>query len=435
MADDTNYTIKLPKQFYVGLKAQHQDDLPLGFATPYEPGLKAYEKRKETVDVWAIPHGKWNPETRKNEPVPKMEPLIIDNDPKPGFKVAESVRRVYWGGGNVVWRIEDPRGFELEISSSNLARIIDCATIKNGIITVDCVWGRDKANNVLLPVTSEPYKQAVQNTDRAANKVALKDVTIGDKVLLKNGEEGVYAGAFNVLAFEIKEERGDRYNSRSNLTKVNLFNVKRRFAIRRELTEKDLEQWTYQDKGFAVGDPEFTFVSELSVSKIIEKTEQPKSFLNEVQEFIEKSKSMWRTGVEHAFYITDKPIKKDFIKPVFVPVELEEVMILVHSVMNRDGTSGPMFFYENDKKIQLNRAYSTYGSSSYNESMKCSVRVTPVSFVDQFTIEYCPDRGYYNNFRAEVDATIIIPQWHAAGKISMLAFEIEGNQFIPEGHF
>jgi hypothetical protein len=96
----------------------------LGFATPYEPNLKAYEKRKSTIDSWVRSY--------YTTPV-KIEPIIIDNVPLDNFKIAESVRRVYWGGGNVVWRIQDPRGFELEISSANLARIIDCVTIQHGV--------------------------------------------------------------------------------------------------------------------------------------------------------------------------------------------------------------------------------------------------------------------------------------------------------------
>jgi hypothetical protein len=71
-----------------------------------------------------------------------LKPRTFDNESLSGFQLTKSVRRVYWGGGNVVWRVLDPRGFELEISSSNLARILDCSTISKGVIMDSCIWGR-----------------------------------------------------------------------------------------------------------------------------------------------------------------------------------------------------------------------------------------------------------------------------------------------------
>jgi hypothetical protein len=183
--------ITIPKQYYVGRRKQSaaEGSVSLGFATPYDDNhTKAFEKRKATVDSWTGQYGA-KPDNS----------LIIDNTPVEGFKIGESVRRVYWGGGNVVWRIEDPRGFELEIASSNLARIIDCANLVSGVIQGKCVWGRDGGQNVLLPENSEPFKEATTNTIRASQKVSLKDVKMGDIVTLKDGRDMEYLGIYSFV--------------------------------------------------------------------------------------------------------------------------------------------------------------------------------------------------------------------------------------------
>lgn len=132
---------------------------------------------------------------------------VIDNVPLEGFEFSREVRRMYWGGGNVVWRVKDPRGFELEISSANLARIIDCSSIKDGMITDACVWGRAGAQNVLLPVSSDIYKTANVRTVRTKEKLSLKDINFGDIVKLVDDEASyVYAG-YNHLIYNTTDIR------------------------------------------------------------------------------------------------------------------------------------------------------------------------------------------------------------------------------------
>jgi hypothetical protein len=295
-------SIKIPDQFYVGLKQQHkaESSLPLGFATPHEPGTKAYEKRKETVDRWA------NFNTRGTTP-DSINPVIINNTPVAGFKIAESVRRVYWGGGNVVWRIVDPRGFELEISSSNFAKIIDCTTIENGEIKMECVWGRDKAQNVLLPINSEPYEQAIVNTKRVKTRVPIKDINIGDIILLHSGLECEYVGAYNLVSTDEKSGR---------MSTTDLCNVKRKFCIKRIVDPTNV--WNYNN--IKKGDPVFEFYSDLSVSEIITKIQTPKQPpLKELNLFIEKDRYTL------VYFITDKPVKRNNIEVIFQPVGKERV--------------------------------------------------------------------------------------------------------------
>ena len=120
-----------------------------------------------------------------------------------GFKMGNSVRHGYgWGQGNVKWRIQDPRGFELEISSPNFAQIISFCTIEKGEILEECIWARLGKDNILVPVDSDVYRASARNTERMAKKASMRDLKIGDTAILHNGDEGVYYGTFYVTSVE-----------------------------------------------------------------------------------------------------------------------------------------------------------------------------------------------------------------------------------------
>lgn len=209
--------IIVSNQIYIGYQERAEGDWKtpmkdrkqtlLGFATYYEENA-AFEKRKNTIDSWAQGNY-WN---RKEKVIPAE---IIDNELLSGFKLSREVRRsASWGGGNVLWRIEDPRGFELEISSANLAAIMGCSTIVNGEIQGKCKWGWNTTGGskvVLLPEHSDPYKQALEDTKRRNSNVSWKDVNIGDKVELKNGTVAVYYGYHHYL----KTDYGEDYDGYS----------------------------------------------------------------------------------------------------------------------------------------------------------------------------------------------------------------------------
>ena len=201
-------TTTIADKLYVTIQyrgdASNTDGL-LGFASPYEKNAK-FEKRKVTQDRWAYGYGaditiaddesitvtgegtpqyggggKWDASMLF---IANCYPRIIKNEPVDGFQIAKSVRRSSgWNGaGNVVWRISDPRGFDLEIGSENFASILLCSTMINGTIQGKCVWGRDGAKNVLLPEASEPYQQALTQTKKVNSTVSLRDVQVGDEV-------------------------------------------------------------------------------------------------------------------------------------------------------------------------------------------------------------------------------------------------------------
>lgn len=211
----------IPEKLYVTI--QYRKDSTeglLGFASPYIKDA-AFAKRKSTQDNWAYGYGasftiddtddsisgEFSEKARFDATLlfsAGCYPRIIDNSLTEGFEIAKSVRRSGWGGGgNVVWRIADPRGYELEISSENFARIIDCTTITNGVIQGKCCWGRDGNKNILLPESSDVYQEAFTKTNKINNKITIGEVTPGDTVELLNkdyeNKEVEYLGQYRMM--------------------------------------------------------------------------------------------------------------------------------------------------------------------------------------------------------------------------------------------
>jgi hypothetical protein len=214
---ELNKGMKVFSQLYVGLKSQYEDKVDLGFATPFENN-SAFRKRKVTIDNWAgqftyetNADGTYKRDSRGNYIRKEIEPRhkIVDNQPRSGFRITDDVKRVYWGGGNVVWRVEDPAGFELEIQSQNLMAIIQTAGIgEGGVIPGSCLWGRDGKDNILLHEKSDEYKNAIlaAETLKSPKKAAASDRIVGSTYLLQDGSEAVYLGKFFVVREAIVDE-------------------------------------------------------------------------------------------------------------------------------------------------------------------------------------------------------------------------------------
>lgn len=172
--------MKIPNQIYVTLKKQtvreyneqtQQYEIVsygphLGFMQPYNP-KKPDDKKHVTQLEWAYGHyGRIKLENRAgtvwavgqkqeydwatrqyilinvDEPV-DPQPLLLDNTPLHGFKIQKFVSR--YSTSNKVWRILDPRGFELEVSTPCLDELMgETDILKGGIIVEKCVWYTNK---------------------------------------------------------------------------------------------------------------------------------------------------------------------------------------------------------------------------------------------------------------------------------------------------
>lgn len=90
----------------------------------------------------------------------------FDNAPTSGFEVIDNIARVH----TVVWRIRDPRGFDVAIQSRHLMDLIENCTIENGIIQDKLVWARLGNLNVPMSVASETYQNAIDGDQYALIK-------------------------------------------------------------------------------------------------------------------------------------------------------------------------------------------------------------------------------------------------------------------------
>ncbi len=239
-------TVTIPETQYIGINVHRSSDgsKPLGFLTPGGTNAAA-KKRISTVNNWVGINSSWRQNVKPEDTaqfeidnptakmvrdcsdseqeryrwmhydVPKLEGehyKIIDNvpnEPRLGFRITKSISRGGgWSGSNKVVRIEDPRGFELEISVDNLVKMMTMTTFVDGVCQEECVWGRQGAANVLLPVTSDIYKEAVNVTAyRKEQTISLRDVNFGDTVELKKTENfeglaGEYMGAYHVYSLQ-----------------------------------------------------------------------------------------------------------------------------------------------------------------------------------------------------------------------------------------
>jgi hypothetical protein len=179
--------VKIPAKHYVGMVKRDKEKLPLGFITPWGEDAAAL-KRMATVDSWS----------KQGYNSTSLAPLVIDNVPMSGFKMTTDIRSSSYGGVDK-WRIEDPRGFELEITSGNLANLLSVGMIDRGEIMDQCVWARSGQSNVLLSTETPEYKDAVENTVVANLKTDWKDAKPGNTVLLQNNVKGVWLGRMHQL--------------------------------------------------------------------------------------------------------------------------------------------------------------------------------------------------------------------------------------------
>jgi hypothetical protein len=180
--------IVVPAELYVGYSKRHGTEAEyLGFAT-YKEDNAAFRKRQGTVLSWS------NAKDKTAD--------TFDNKPREGYRMSKNV--THGGGWNDTttwWRVVDPRGFEIEISSGNVAKLFQYTDILKGEIQGECVYGWDKGNGskiVLLPVNSEIYIDSQKSTERHyAKSLNIKDLELGDWVDLKNGTKGTFMGKIN----------------------------------------------------------------------------------------------------------------------------------------------------------------------------------------------------------------------------------------------
>lgn len=172
-------------KLYVGFQRERYNNAEnprlLGFCIPYND-TKANKKRQETVNGW-----------RQKD----VEPRILDNKPQRGFKLLEVVSR--YSTSNKLFRVLDPRGFELEISADNLLDLALQSTIIRGEIIEECVWAG--SGSYLEPISSERYKFYLKQKNTGPEKVEVGKYyhVVGNMVSVFR-----YEGIFHHTYLELK---------------------------------------------------------------------------------------------------------------------------------------------------------------------------------------------------------------------------------------
>ena len=121
--------------------------------------------------------------------------LYFDNVPTLGFEIVGSVSR--WSTSNKLFRVKDPRGFIVEIPTGNLALLLKHTIVDHAKVLEPCVWGRDGSNHILIPTTSQLYKDAIKSTEEFDNRVKVSTLEVGDVVTWKSwndNDEFVFLG-------------------------------------------------------------------------------------------------------------------------------------------------------------------------------------------------------------------------------------------------
>lgn len=144
----------------------------------------------------------------------KIEPEEFDNVPMEGFVLNRAGLRVSdWNSANSFIRIFDPRGFEFEISTTNLLFILmntDC--LKKGL-EGEFVYSWAGKDLVLLPVGCEEYKLSKGFTNLQGDKVSARNLVAGRVYETKKQEKIVYLGKHEIRHKKVDRDKDCYYNS------------------------------------------------------------------------------------------------------------------------------------------------------------------------------------------------------------------------------
>lgn len=187
---------------FVGIQANEntgdETHTPLGFVVP-DGETAAAKKLQSTVENWCAGY------RYGNAPAKPFTPSRYQNSPTMGFTLDRVVSR--WRTQNKLFRVNDPRGWQIEISTENLMYIMLNSDISNGAVQTPLVYARKGGTNWLV---APKHIEARNELDKTGIKVrALK---IGQIVHPKRSVDHhlVYCGThrFTILS--------DSYSNRDN---------------------------------------------------------------------------------------------------------------------------------------------------------------------------------------------------------------------------
>ena len=322
-------SLKIIDKWYVGLSTRGTNGFPLGFMVP-DGTDSASKKRKDTVDNW------------RDKEMPTVE---LDSTPVSGFKLASLVGRYSRDSNQDKWKVEDPRGFILEITSSNLEHIILNNGMKNQEFDGKYVWLRDGANNRLYSENSPVYTELLSSMEKMKNHTSEK-IT---------GSKLVVGTIYKTSQYELLYI-GKRYALNKASSYSTVYESSRQNFI--AISHKKKPVFTFLYKDYRGNWTPMVYVSCPTISGII----QENAITPAIQKIIDSSYTA-DSSTYGDYYISSKPIEVTKNTSIFSMADVKEKMI------KNDFTLFPkngIIYCPSNKRIGTwNRSNATHMISHY----------------------------------------------------------------------
>lgn len=218
-------------------------------------------------------------ESWRDKKIPAVE---FDNTPINGFIFNKNIQRIglegYFSGSRSMMRVYDPRDFEFEITMDNLSGILMNSDISKSEINDQCVFAWSGQDLLLIPVSSEEYKNAIAFTDKQSQKISTKELIKGATYEHKkiSYKKYIYLGFFNFI--DVKAE----WNRNSLVEK----GKKHVFAVLNENSKNfEFENTTISSLSACLQDEAHEKYSEyiISFEHLMKEREEKLYFKNKVQ--------------------------------------------------------------------------------------------------------------------------------------------------------
>jgi len=195
--------MSISDKFFIGVPKKNKltpGDTTLSMMKNFT-GRAPDKKSVESIHKWC--HGRYNRAKMDDT----WQPVIVKNEPTFGMKIAGCVSR--YSTSNKWFEVVDPRGFKLQISTSDLLALMSESTIVNGIIQEECVWGYS-GSPFLAKVDGKRYNNmfAAQTKKESRVKVTASKLVIGDMYV--NDSYYVYLGKAHI---DMSTDKNTSYSS------------------------------------------------------------------------------------------------------------------------------------------------------------------------------------------------------------------------------
>ena len=342
-------------------------------------GWNTNSVKHELPEAEVVPLGDSSNEKKRLETLTKRYQVLKEHEniPLPGFTLFKTGRK-NWGSADQTWLIIDPRGYLVRITNDNLEMILHVTGITEGLIQEKCVWAREDSQTkmVLVPVSSPSYIEASKNTELIEGKVGIKDIQIGDKVLLQNKLTGIFMGVQSLYG---------PLNGDSRTQKPQVF-------LRRQIIKIENRKYHYQ--------------TDAKILAVLEKTDKPMTREEAVElmnKEVHSGKAYFTTAshiASNGYYSTRGMITHVSVNAVpKVPITVEEIkydeaMVLFH-IAEKICDSGILILEDAKGKKSLIEFPYSFSSSSPKVNIN-SFPITPIFNPSTgFTIDEMEATGRY----------------------------------------